>query len=413
LTGTPILNRPVEIHPLLSAIAPDQFGNFFSFAKRYCAAHQGRWGWEFDGASNLDELQERLRTICMVRRLKKDVLTELPAKTRQVIVVEPNGAGEVVRREAEAFARREDEIADLRAQADFAHASGDETAYKQAVQALRDRSLVAFTEMSEARHEVAIAKVPAVIAHLEGMLAEGVEKILVFAHHHDVVAALADRFGAEAVTLTGETPMNERDGIVQRFQSDTSVKIFIGSIRASGVGLTLTAAAHVVFAELDWTPANVTQAEDRCHRIGQENRLLVQHVVFDGSLDAKMAKMLVEKQGIADQALDDPFERDLPVASASESRPRQYPPTTPEQRAAALEALRRLAGVCDGAKLLDGQGFNKLDSKIGHRLASLGSLSDGQTWLASRLAMKYHRQLPADLLERIKSGSPSSLLIFS
>ena len=102
LTGTPIVNRPVEFHPILASIAPSEFGNFFGYAKRYCNAFRNEWGWDFTGASHLDELQDRLRETCMVRRLKADVLTELPAKRRAIIEIPANGKSRFVNAEMKA-----------------------------------------------------------------------------------------------------------------------------------------------------------------------------------------------------------------------------------------------------------------------------------------------------------------------
>ncbi|KKQ35536.1 MAG: Superfamily II DNA/RNA helicase, partial [Candidatus Nomurabacteria bacterium GW2011_GWB1_37_5] len=113
------------------------------------------------------------------------------------------------------------------------------------------------------------------------------------------------------------------------FQSDPNCRLFIGSIKAAGVGLTLTAANTVVFAELDWVPANISQAEDRAYRIGQKQNVLVQHIVLDGSLDARMAELLVMKQAIADRALDlIPVELDIPLVPSAANKPeirKQYP----------------------------------------------------------------------------------------
>lgn len=401
LTGTPILNRPVEIQPLLAALAPDHFGNFFQFAKRYCDAYQGRYGWDFSGASNLEELQEKLRATVMVRRLKREVLKELPAKRRQVIVLPTNGAKKAVQQEAQAYQKHEGLLDELRNAVDFAHASGNEEAYKAAVAALRDAQQVAFEEMSAVRKAVAIAKVPAVIEHLENAFEQGVDKIILFGHHHDVCNPIYEHFKGTAVLLTGEvTSMTERQAAVDRFQEDPGCNLFVGSIKAAGVGLTLTAAAHVIFAELDWVPANVTQAEDRAHRIGQEESVYIQHLVLDGSLDSTMAQMLVEKQEIADRALDDQTLIAVPVTPTKERRvaPRKYPEASPEKRAAAHEAMRILAGMCDGAQMEDGMGFNKLDTTVGHKLAALDELTDGQVWLAATLARKYQRQLPDRIL---------------
>jgi SWI/SNF-related matrix-associated actin-dependent regulator 1 of chromatin subfamily A len=106
------------------------------------------------------------------------------------------------------------------------------------------------------------------------------------------------------VAITGETPPEQRHELVRRFQEDPSVTLFIGNIQAAGVGITLTAASHVVMAELDWVPARLTQAEDRCHRVGQTDNVLVQHLVLEGSLDAVMARRLVRKQQMMDRSLN-------------------------------------------------------------------------------------------------------------
>jgi SWI/SNF-related matrix-associated actin-dependent regulator of chromatin subfamily A-like protein 1 len=404
LTGTPILNRPVEIQPLLSVLAPREFGSFFGFVKRYCGAYQGKYGWDFSGATHLDELQQRLRSTCMVRRLKRDVLTELPAKRRQVVVLPTNGAAKAVEAERQAYAAHEAQLEELRADADLAHAAGDADGYATAVAQLREAARVAFAEISQCRHDTAVAKIPAVVEHVTNMLEEGVNKVVVFVHHHDVAHALAGEFGREAVTLTGETAMDVRTKAVDRFQTDPSVHVFIGSIQAAGVGLTLTAASHVVFAELDWVPGNVTQAEDRCHRIGQTESVLVQHLVLDGSLDARMAQVLVAKQSISDAALDD-----VPALPEPEqpraARPRKYPAATAIQRSAAAQALQYLSACCDGAHAKDGMGFNKIDSRVGKSLAARSeqrALTDGEVWLAVRLATTYHRQLDAELLAALK-----------
>jgi hypothetical protein len=264
-----------------------------------------------------------------------------------------------------------------------------------------------FNEMSKVRKEVAVAKLPKVIEHLEGMLEKGIEKIVVFGHHHDVCNPLFEHFGDSAVLLTGQvTSITKRQEAVDRFQTDPTVKVFIGSIGAAGVGHTLTASSNVVFAELDWVPANLTQAEDRTHRIGQKNSVLIQHLVTDGSIDARMAQMCVDKQDVADAALDKDTGIEIPVATAKPAarRPGKYPIASKECRAASHRAMQILAGLCDGAAVKDNMGFNKLDTSIGHKLAGLSELSDGQVWLATNFARKYQRQLPSDLKATLSIG---------
>jgi SWI/SNF-related matrix-associated actin-dependent regulator 1 of chromatin subfamily A len=128
-------------------------------------------------------------------------------------------------------------------------------------------------------------------------------KVVVFTHHHDVTDMLAKALPG-AVVLDGRSSAEEKDSAVRRFQTDPKVRVFIGSISAAGMGLTLTAASTVVFSELAWTPAAMIQAEDRCHRIGQTDSVLVQHLVIDGSIDQRMSAILIRKSELIGQILD-------------------------------------------------------------------------------------------------------------
>ncbi len=163
LTGTPIVNRPVELFPLISSLDPAAFGDFFPFAKRYCGARHNGFGWDFSGASNLDELQDKLRSRIMIRRLKADVLKDLPRKRRQIIEMPAAtvGAARAVEAEARAWVDRQSTLARLRAEAELAKAEDGNAAYEAAVAKLTAATKVAFDEMSKARHAVALAKVHA------------------------------------------------------------------------------------------------------------------------------------------------------------------------------------------------------------------------------------------------------------
>jgi SWI/SNF-related matrix-associated actin-dependent regulator 1 of chromatin subfamily A len=415
LTGTPIVNRPAELYNIISDLA--NFGSFYSFAKRYCQMHSNGYGWDFSGASNLDELQRKLREKVMVRRLKADVLTELPAKIRQIVEVELDSADmkNAVGAEQSYEDASEERLADLRAAVELSKAESDE-AYKAAVNRLREAEQVDFTEMSRLRHETALAKVPAVIAHIENALEDNEEKVIVMAHHHDVIDALTQALAQfNPVNLTGKENDKQRDAAVYSFQNDPRTRVFIGSIMAAGVGITLTKSHFVVFGELDWVPGNVTQAEDRAHRIGQTETVLIQHIVLSGSLDARMAQTLVNKQAVIDSALDKNHpERKAPVyepkqkAATHEAKPDLLAKIavviTDEQITTIHTGLRILAGMdYDGARELNDVGFNKLDTQIGRSLAERMSLTPKQAALGAKLLKKYHRQLPEEINETVQT----------
>ena len=157
--------------------------------------------------------------------------------------------------------------------------------------------------LENVRYEAAVAKFNKVLEYLTRCTA----KTLVFAYHHEIIEGLATalrRAGHNVVTFTGRT--RDLTSVVQRFQQDPTCLFFIGNMRAAGIGITLTAASHVVFAELDWTPAVHHQAEDRAHRIGQAQEVKVVHFILDDDLstDRQIYQLLASKENISKQALD-------------------------------------------------------------------------------------------------------------
>ena len=422
LTGTPIANRPVELFPLIEYLDPVTWSNFFKFAIRYCAAVKNRFGWDFTGASNLEELQDKLRQTILVRRLKKDVLTELPAKRRQVIEFPAEGELErFVDDEANAYRDHEEDLDRLHVDVELAKASDNPEDYRRAVDALRKGQQAMFEGLSTLRRELAEAKTSLCIDHIKEAVEES-GKVVVFAHHKSVCAAIAAAFGNEAVTLVGDTPMAARQAAVDRFQKDPSCKVFVGSIGAAGVGITLTAASHVIFCELSWVPGEVSQGEDRCHRIGQRESVLVQHLVVEGSLDATMAKRIVAKQDVIDKALDTVSLASTPISSPSRIRNTQGGATidttvdqlakeaaemTADQRAAVAEALRFLSSRdSDHARFDNNLGFSGIDTQIGNDLANRSYLSPKQCALGRKIVWRYkNTQLPAGIVARL--GTPA------
>lgn len=416
LTGTPIANRPVELFPIVNFLDPEGLGkDFFKFATRYCDAKRGSFGWDFKGASNLDELQEELRGRFMIRRLKSEVLKDLPDKRRQVISIPANGCEDLVARELEAFENHREVLDGLAAFVELAKCEEDEEALEIARENLSKKRKLVIQEMTKLRQEVALAKVPSVIEHVEDALTEG--PVILFAHHKAVVEEFMSHFGDRAGKITGDVALEDRQKVVEDFQAG-KIDLFVGNIQAAGVGLTLTRSAHVVFAELDWVPGNMTQAEDRAHRIGQKNAVLVQHIVLEDSLDERLAESLITKQDVIDRALDvqktdeekaaelEAAKEEVEVTRSKVKKvtvtrdeiDRKAKTLAHEQIGAAHRAMKRLAGICDGAKELDGMGFSGCDVRIGHSFAGQGSLSARQAVLAIKLCQKYRRQLDAALV---------------
>lgn len=269
LTGTPILNRPVELWPLLYAIDPKTAGSFKDFVYRYC---EMKWDiftgkMEPKGAKreNLSELHEKIKPF-MLRRLKADVLKDLPPKTREVVIL------------------------------------GEETRFlgdwREKLNKLSPVELEA--EMATQRRLDGGRKVDYVIAHVKGLMAAG-ERVVLFAWHKEVVRVLVEDLGPCPV-IVGDTSAKDKQKAVEEFQAGGN--LIIGNIMSMGVGLTLTAATVVVFAELDWVPNMMIQAEDRAHRIGQTGNVLIQYLVLNGTIDGLMGPAIVRKIEEIEHAVD-------------------------------------------------------------------------------------------------------------
>jgi SWI/SNF-related matrix-associated actin-dependent regulator 1 of chromatin subfamily A len=282
LSGTPILNRPIEIYPVLSWLSPREWpaDQWFQFAEHFCGAYHNGFGWDLSGASNLPELSHRLRSTVMIRRTKAQVLPQLPPKLRTVVELYPDAEMKrILKRELKAF----------------------ETRFLRV-----DHDSIDWDDLAVVRHETALAKVPLVVEYAAELLDEGVRKIVIFAHHRDVVGRLVEGLARfNPVILVGGMAPQVRQNSIDAFQDDSSVRVFIGNIQAAGTGITLAPASSVcLFAELSWVPAEMSQCEDRLHRIGTLDSVTVQHLVLEGSLDAMMIHVLLRKQKILDAVLE-------------------------------------------------------------------------------------------------------------
>ena len=284
LTGTPILNRPNELWKQLSIINSDLFPNFFKYGIRYCGAYKNDFGWDFSGATNKEELNEKLKSI-MVRRTKSQVLTELPDKRRSSISFDID--------EKYPFETNEYRIAEY----DFP---------KYYRENIKNEVLSNGEELVRIEILKQLAtkyKMDNVITWIKEFLKTD-EKIVLFAHHKDVINTISEKFPDISVKLTGSTKMEDRQKAVDEFQNNPDIKIFIGNIKSASVGITLTSSSCVAFIELPWTPGDLVQAEDRVHRIGQKNAVNVYYLVANDTVEEDIAYILQKKAKVIDQIID-------------------------------------------------------------------------------------------------------------
>ncbi|HEY9899813.1 MAG TPA: DEAD/DEAH box helicase [Pantanalinema sp.] len=274
LTGTPITNRPLDLFALLRAIRHPLGDDQLAFALRYCAAFQGAFGWDMNGASNLDELHEKLEGVLL--RRKKAAVLDLPPKLRTYMPVE----------------------VDLAA---YRKVWLDYVARLAKRKRVPRKTLLA--EVAKLRHAAAIAKIPAAIALAESILEAG-EKVIIFACHQVVIDAVVSHFAASCVRVTGAESASQRQQAVDDFQNDPGIRVFAGNLQAAGIGLSLTAATQVVFVDYSFVPAEHLQAEDRPYRIGQRNAVTVTYLSAVGTLDEEIERLLAQKLGVVAQAID-------------------------------------------------------------------------------------------------------------
>jgi SWI/SNF-related matrix-associated actin-dependent regulator 1 of chromatin subfamily A len=286
LTGTPVLNRPIELVSQLDILGQlAAFGGFMSFAKRYCAAHETKYGWDMTGSSNLDELNRLLRERCMIRREKADVLAELPALRRTVVPVEVD--------DPRAYQRAMDDIVAWMAANRGSLPS--EAAYRAEmlvrVEGLRQLAV-------RGKYANGVAWVQEWLEAAEG------QKLVLFAHHRDIQERLlADLAAYGAVSISGGDADAARDAAVQRFWADPTCRVIVCSLKAASVGLNLQAASNVAFFEFGWHAGDMDQAEARCHRIGVQGAVTAYWLVGEDTFDEDMVALIEDKRAVAHAAV--------------------------------------------------------------------------------------------------------------
>jgi SNF2 family DNA or RNA helicase len=283
LSGTPITNRPIEFYNTIDMVNPAIFPNFWTYAKKYCGAKNNGWGWDFTGATNTKQLHRKLTSTIMLRRKKSEVLPDLPAKVRSVIPLEIDNRKEYSRAAANILKWiRENE--------------GEE----QATKASNAEVLVEFEKLKQLAVK---GKMDSVIQWIQDFIdVDG--KLVVFADHKSTIDMLMDNFGKVAVKIDGSVPQKKRQAVVDRFQEDESIRLFIGS-KAAKEGITLTASSNTCFLELWWVPGDHSQAEDRVHRIGQEDDSVnAWYLIAQDTVEEKLVAILDEKQKVLASTLD-------------------------------------------------------------------------------------------------------------
>ena len=306
LTGTPVVNQPSELINQLKILGvfKDTFGGWMEFTSRFCSRKEARFGkWDISGASNLDELHERLTGNCYIRRNKDDenILEELPDKQRTAVELEIDNRKEYNEVEENLADHLRDKYRkDPEFQKQIEHLSDPlQEAHKERhVEARVRRAMNAehLVKINELRQKTSEGKMKEAKKWIRNFMDSG-EPLLLFAHYKDTTEELANEF--DCPKITGSVNPDRRGEIVEQFQNGDH-DLLVLNIEAGGVGITLTEASNVAFVELPWRWADVEQAEDRSFRFGQEDSVNVYFLLAGDTIDVEMAKLIKEKKMITD-----------------------------------------------------------------------------------------------------------------
>lgn len=286
LSGTPVLNRPAEIYNSVKLINPNIFPNQWHFFHRYCGARHNGFGWDFSGASNVEELHNILAKNVMIRRRKQDVLHELPPKIRTLIPLPIDN-----------------QIEYNYAEQDFIKYLIEKKGLEKASKASNAEML---TKIEELKTLAVRGKIKYVFSFIDSVL-QNEDKVVVFGIHRFVVEALFSHYNGICVRIDGSTSTKQREHAIYNFQNNKKIKLFVGNMDAAGIGITLTASRTVIIIELPWTPGKLVQAEDRCHRITQlnTNATNIYYLLAHQTIEyKKIAPLLINKIEIANQLID-------------------------------------------------------------------------------------------------------------
>lgn len=296
-TGTPILNRTIELVPQLKflGVLDTHFGGKRKFINRYAPPLSNGWGVTY-GNANTEELQVELRKSCMLRRLKRDVISELPEKSRQIVTLPLSDYRAYHKVEIDSINWFEQKLKDQNL---------SKTEINKKVQdKLQSRSMFAekMVKVEYLRQAAVTYKMDAVYDWIDNVL-DQTNKFIIFGYHRDIVEKLYERYKSNAVMLYGGMS-NQTQKIVDKFVNDDNIKLFIGSVQASGVGIDGLQAVcdKAAFVEMPWTPGLLMQAEDRIHRIGQTGSVNIYYLIGENSIEEYVYSVLVEKEDVFEKA---------------------------------------------------------------------------------------------------------------
>ena len=281
LTGTPMTSRPINYYNLLNIIESPVAQNWMAYAIRYCQGYQFRAGnrkvWNVTGASNLEELRERTSKQ-ILRRLKEEVL-DLPEKIITPVYLRTSSR----------------EYKDLMGE------------YYEWLKNKKEESsslTIQFSKLMKVRKVIANEKVKQTIEFAENIIEQG-KKVIIFTNFTDTLQLIHNHFGKESVYLDGSCNKVQRQFAVDQFQENEKIKVFVGNLKAAGVGLTLTSAEVVIMNDLSFVPAEHAQAEDRAYRYGQKNNVLVYYPIFENTIEGVIYDILNTKKKIIGTVMGD------------------------------------------------------------------------------------------------------------
>ena len=281
LTGTPMTSRPMNYYNLLSIIESPVAQNWMAYAIRYCQGYQFKAGnrkvWNVSGASNLEELRDRTSKQ-ILRRLKEEVL-DLPDKiiTPVYLRLQSKEYENLMGEYYDWYDKNPDESSSLTVQ---------------------------FSKLMKVRKVIANEKIRQTIEFAENILEQG-KKVIIFTNFTDSLQTIYQHFGKQSVYLDGSCSNSVRQQAVDQFQNEEKIKVFVGNLKAAGVGLTLTSAEVVIMNDLSFVPAEHAQAEDRAYRYGQKSNVLVYYPLYENTIEGAIYDILNKKKEIIRTVMGD------------------------------------------------------------------------------------------------------------